>query len=114
MYARTFGLLADPKYNRDIRPQRVNEYIEAMRAGRWQDLLSDPISITADGHVLNGQHRISAAESVDWSKVDNDPSFLVIWGVEPTEAHFADGSRRTERDQKMIADKLVANLAGTS
>jgi hypothetical protein len=65
-HAKAYGLLADPRYNRDIRPQRVDEYAAEMIAGRWRDLLSDPIAITADGHVLNGQHRIAAASKVDW------------------------------------------------
>ena len=32
-HATLFGLLADPRYNRDIRPQRVDEYALAMRRG---------------------------------------------------------------------------------
>lgn len=107
-HARNCGFLADAQYNRDILPRRVEEYVAEMAAGRWRDLLSDPISITASGQVLNGQHRIAAASQVDWSQVDNDPAFLVIWNVEPYEAHFADGSRRTDRDEKVIAGKLLA------
>ena len=45
-----------------------------------------------------------------WSKVANDPQFLVLWNVDPIEAHYVDGSRRTKRDEKMIADKPVAGL----
>jgi hypothetical protein len=108
--AGNYGLLADSKFNRDIRNDRVLDYFATMKVGQWRDLLSDPISITADGQVLNGQHRIAAATLVDWSEVDNDPSFLVVWGVDPVEAQFADGSRRTNRDEKVIADKLVASL----
>jgi hypothetical protein len=113
-HAQTRGLLADSLYNRDIRHDRVTAYAEEMRAGRWRDLLSDPISVTADGQLLNGQHRIAAVMSVDWSEVDSDPSFLVVWGVEPHEAQFADGSRRTARDEKTIADKLIAGLASST
>ncbi len=78
-----------------------------MVAGAWHDLLSDPIAITSDGHVVNGQHRLAAASHVDWSKVDNDPLFLVIWNVDPTEARYADGSRRTDRDSRTIAERLL-------
>jgi hypothetical protein len=102
------GLLADSAFNREIRNDRVEQYKNEMRAGRWRDLLSDPITITADGQVLNGQHRIAAATSVDWTKVDNDPAFLIVWDVDPVEAQFADGSRRTARDEKVIASKLLA------
>jgi hypothetical protein len=70
--------------NRDMRPQHVDAYAEEMPAGRWRDS-SDPISITADGHVLNGQHRLAAASKVDWANVENDPSFLVATSQrEPT------------------------------
>jgi hypothetical protein len=101
------GLLANSLYNREMRPVRVEEYIEEMKAGRWHDLLSDPISVTEDGQVLNGQHRLAAALNVDWSEVENDPAFMVVWNVDPKEALHADGSRRTPRDEKTIATKLV-------
>ena len=107
-HAHQVGLLNDPAYNREIRLQRVLEYAASMRAGEWRDLLSDPIAITEDGQVVNGQHRLAAASRVDWSKVENDPSFLVVWGVDATEALHADGSRRTANDEKTIATKLVA------
>jgi hypothetical protein len=105
--AQVYGLLASPTLNRDIRSQRVDEYHEAMQRGDWRDLLSDPITVTSDGQVLNGQHRIAAASHVDWSKAGNDPAFLVVWNVEPEEALYADGSRRTKRDETMIATRLL-------
>jgi hypothetical protein len=108
IHARVYGLLASARYNRDLRPQRVDEYHGAMLRGEWRDLLSDPIAITADGQVLNGQHRIAAATHVDWSKLDSDPAFLVIWGASPEESLHADGSRRTAKDEKTIAMKLVS------
>jgi hypothetical protein len=111
MHATQTGLLANATYNRDIRQERVDEYREEMAKGRWRDLLSDPISVTADGHVLNGQHRLAAAVRVSWDKAGNDPAFLVIWNVKPQEALLADGSRRTPRDEKIIAKKLVAGGA---
>jgi hypothetical protein len=129
-HARTFGLLADPKFNRDIRYERVAQYADEMLAGRWRDLLTDPIGITAEGQVVNGQHRLAAVyvaqveaeEAVSrgraekyggsWPREDNDPKFLVIWNVDPTEAQYADGSRRTQKDEKVIADKVVASLTG--
>jgi len=111
--AKDLGLLADGgKYNRSIRETRVNEYAEEMAAGRWRDLLSDPIAITTDGQVLNGQHRIAAVCQLDWADDPGcDPAFLVIWGVDPQEALYADGSRRTPKDEKAIAAKLVTEAA---
>jgi hypothetical protein len=106
-HSQQIGLLADPLYNREIRKQRLDEYEAAMRAGEWRDLLSDPIALTEDGHVLNGQHRLAAASRVDWDEVENDPAFLVVWGADSSEALYADGSRRTALDEKTIATKLV-------
>jgi hypothetical protein len=106
-YAQQGGLLTGAKHNREIRPERVYEYEAIMETGNWRDLLSDPITITSDGQVVNGQHRLAAASRVDWSKVENDPSFLVITGVDPLECLFADGSRRTEKDEKTIAFKAA-------
>jgi hypothetical protein len=109
--ARNVGFLSDAKHNREIRPQRVAEYSDAMESGRWRDLLSDPITITDDGQVINGQHRLAAASQVDWSEVPNDPLFLVVWGVAPEEAAHADLARRTDRDQVIIAAKLATEKA---
>lgn len=111
--AQEYGLLAEGgKYNRPMREARVEEYAKEMEAGRWRDLLSDPIAITEDGYVLNGQHRIAAVCKIDWSDdPDYDPAFLVIWNVDPAEALYADGSRRPDKDEKTIASKLVAERA---
>jgi hypothetical protein len=105
------GILADPLYNREIRKQRVEEYAELMKDGKWHDLISDPIAITEDGQVVNGQHRLAAADQIILEEGDPDPLFLVIWGVDPKEAMFADGSRRTDRDEKTIATRLVRAAA---
>lgn len=109
--AMQLGLLANPLFNRDIRPDRVEQYREAMQAGEWHDLLSDPITISNQGQVINGQHRLAAACKVDWAAVSNDPRFLVVFGVDPNEALHADGSRRTDRDEHVIAAKLIKELA---
>jgi hypothetical protein len=108
-HASQSGLLAYPAFNRDIRPQRVDEYADEMSAGCWHDLFSDPITITRNGQIINGQHRLAAASQVDWSRVQNDPAFLVAWGVDPKEALRADGSRRTNKDEKTIAYKVATS-----
>lgn len=112
--ARDLGVLPNSLYNRDLRPQRVEEYETVMRAGKWADLLSDPLTITDDGQVVNGQHRIAACVRVDWSDVDNDPSFLVVWGVSPGEALLADGSRRTHKDEATIGVKIASAVANSN
>ena len=114
------GLLGSSLFNRNIRPERVESYVNAMVRGEWVDLLSDPISITDDGHVINGQHRLAAiADTEDqcrrlrktqpWQKTD--PAFLVLWGVEHVEALYTDGSHRTAVDEKTIAVKLICPAA---
>lgn len=108
------GFLANAKVNREIREQRVLAYREAMQAGEWRDLLSDPITITTDGHVVNGQHRLAAAEDVDWSKAPNDPLFLVVWGVSPEEALHADLAKRTSKDQVTISHKVLKAATGSN
>lgn len=122
--ASELGVLAGSDHNRDIRPDRVECYTEAMLNGEWKDLLPDPITITRDG--LNGQHRVAAAATA-WSGKctrpspepsggslfrrpvtvlpPNDPAFLVVWGVSPDEAALADGSRRTDHDHAVITTK---------
>ena len=50
-HARQSGVLANPEVNREILPRRVEGYQAQMQAGLWRDLLSDPITITADGHA---------------------------------------------------------------
>jgi hypothetical protein len=122
--ARSGGLLGSAHFNRDIRVDRVEEYEAEMRAGKWHDLLSDPIAITEDGQVLNGQHRLAALADILHPKDyeagiygepgdfgDTDPAFLVIWGVDPNEALYADGSHRTAHDEKMIAVRLLSPRA---
>ncbi len=102
------GLLVDGAYNRDIRPERVKKYSDAMVRGQWRTLLSDPIAITSDGQVVNGQHRLAALDLLEWDGSDDDGAFqfLVVWDVDPSEAQFADESHRTARDQATIARKL--------
>jgi hypothetical protein len=108
-----YGLVADGgKYNRPVNEQRVNQYQKLMRAGRWHDLLSDPIAITSDGEVVNGQHRLAAGAGIkvtfEDGKEDDSPRFLVLFDVSRDEVAFADTSMRTGRDLTVIAQKGVA------
>ncbi|APX69219.1 hypothetical protein BKD03_07260 [Brucella sp. 09RB8471] len=45
--------------NRGLRKARVNLYAKAMSEGRWK-LTSQGISLSRDGHLNNGQHRLEA------------------------------------------------------
>lgn len=106
-YAQNAGLLAHSRFNREIRNRDVDKYAKSMQGGHWNDLLSDPITITDDGQVVNGQHRLAAASKVDWQKVSYDPLFLVVWNVAPEEALHADLSSRTAKEQATIAAKTA-------
>jgi hypothetical protein len=52
-----------------------------MEAGRWY-FTPDPIVVTDEGYVVNGQHRLAAADAIDWSQSGEVPQFLVVWGVD--------------------------------
>lgn len=106
------GLLANGgQHNRPVRPARVREYREAMLRGEWRDLLSDPIAITADGEVINGQHRLAAVGGIAFDDGDReagkDPRFLVLFDVDPAEVLFADRSKRSGNDVSVIARKAM-------
>lgn len=62
--------------NRPIRPRKVELYAAAMMAGQWK-VNNDAIAFSADGDLLNGQHRL-------WACVESKKSFdsLVIFNVE--------------------------------
>jgi hypothetical protein len=104
-----YGLLADGgKFNRPVNEQRVGQYQKLMQDGQWNDLLSDPIAITSDGEVINGQHRLAAGAALsNFGPDDRDPQFLVLFDVDPAEVAFADTSKRTGRDLTVIAQKSV-------
>lgn len=46
--------------NRDLNDRKVRAYLSAMIAGEWV-LAPDAVAITAEGLVINGQHRLEAA-----------------------------------------------------
>jgi hypothetical protein len=94
-----FGL-AD--LNRPISRGRCDLYQDEMEAGRWH-FTPDPIVVTAEGYVVNGQHRLAAADGVDWSRVEQVPSFVVVWGVDKKSALLMDEAKRSTDDRRAIA-----------
>lgn len=52
-------LLENNSGNRTISDQVVQQYAREMRAGRWKET-GNPINISKDGTLLNGQHRLWA------------------------------------------------------
>ncbi|MGE0709137.1 MAG: hypothetical protein AB7N76_19470 [Planctomycetota bacterium] len=56
---RARALLASNTFNRPLRKRLVAQYAEDMRCGRWQ-LNGEPVLVSAEGVLLNGQHRLHA------------------------------------------------------
>jgi hypothetical protein len=93
--------------NRTVNPNRVTEYRNAMWRGEWW-FTPDPIVVTDEGFIINGQHRLLAAEEVAKSvKVgkpeEHAPSFVVVWNVDRKAAILMDEARRTATDRRDIA-----------
>jgi hypothetical protein len=88
--------------NRPISRARTDLYAEEMEAGRWY-FTPDPIVITDEGYVVNGQHRLAAADAVDWSEAGEVPQFLVVWGVDKKTALLMDEAKRSADDRRHIA-----------
>jgi hypothetical protein len=88
--------------NRPISTARTEVYREEMQAGRWY-FTPDPIVVSEEGYVINGQHRLCAADAVDWSAVAEIPQFLVVWGVDRRTALLMDEAKRSTTDRRHIA-----------
>lgn len=54
-----YWLAHNYKKNRRLAPLTVKQYARDMAAGNW-DTTGDPIRITSDGWMIDGQHRMSA------------------------------------------------------
>lgn len=95
--------------NRKLRKSTMFAYLSDMQSGRWyqkQDLV-DPIYISKDGVLRNGQHRLTAA-------VTGNLSFKtwVVRDCDPDVYKFLDGG-----EKRRAADQLpewVKNKAGVS
>jgi hypothetical protein len=88
--------------NRPISSARADLYLEEMQADRWY-FSPDPVVISEQGYVINGQHRLVAADAVDWSKVAEIPRFLVVWGADKKTALLMDEAKRSTTDRREIA-----------
>jgi hypothetical protein len=93
--------------NRTVNPNRVNEYRNAMWRGEWW-FTPDPIVVTDESFIINGQHRLLAAEEVANSVKEDEPekhapTFVIVWNVDKRAAILMDEARRTETDRRDIA-----------
>lgn len=93
--------------NREMQPRRTEGYAESMRLGEWWST-PDPVCISPDGCILNGQHRLLAAMQLARQRrsvpdATRDAEFVVVWDVTEKAALLMDESRRTEQDRRRIA-----------
>lgn len=74
---------------RHLSDMAVKGYAAAMRDGRWIEPTLDPIALTADGKLINGQHRLTAVIAADWSG-----EMLVAYDVDEALFPVIDTGRR--------------------
>jgi hypothetical protein len=84
--------------NRTVRKNRVSNYATQMRRGQWQ-LTGDPIRISRNGRLLDGQHRLHAI-----IEADIPVQTLIIEGLEDEVFSVIDsGLGRTPADALTFA-----------
>lgn len=93
---RAAELLAENRHNRTLRQPRVRDLAEAMRRGEW-DLNGESLKISADGGLLDGQHRLAAVLEAQVTV-----EFVVVTGL-PVEAQDTVDTGRRRR----LADVLT-------
>lgn len=100
--------------NRPLNKKRWQGFRDTILEGGWWTA-PDPITITDTGQIINGQHRLRAALSVqageDLGPDTVEPEFVVVWGVEAKAAVIMDEARRTANDRRAIAVSLMENIA---
>ena len=90
--------LAANKQNRGVSKSALAAYVKDMQEGRWL-FTGEPISFDADGHLLNGQHRLTA---IIQSGVTLP--FLVVRGLASEAQDAMDkGRKRSVSDQLGIS-----------
>jgi hypothetical protein len=101
------------KLNRDVSDSRVDEYYTAMLKGTWW-FTPDPVVVTDDGYIINGQHRLIAAEKladIDKEGSRTPPTFVVVWGVDKKAALLMDEAKRSADDRRSIAVRYATSMA---
>lgn len=81
------SLLARNRKNRSVTNARVMQYAADMKKGAWQ-INGEAIKVSADGRVLDGQHRLMAILEAD-TKIET----LLITGLDPTVQETMDQGR---------------------
>lgn len=97
--------------NRSVRPRVVEEYTRSILQDRWQDHYLNKCSISTEGVLIDGQHRLMAIVAANKAV-----PFGVEWDVEPAIADIIDrGSPRRVDDLPALKDipnkSAVASVA---
>lgn len=100
-------LLARMAPNRNVRTPKVDKYAADMASGRWV-VTGEGIKLTADGVVIDGEHRLRAVV-----KSGATIEILVVYGVELTDRVAMDtGATRTLADHlKFLGETQCNELA---
>jgi hypothetical protein len=102
-------LLGKMVANRHLRSRKRTQFANDMRGGRWRTN-GEAIKLTADGRVIDGEHRL-------WAVVDSGATIrtLVVYNVlEEDRVTMDSGSPRTLADHlKFLGHKRTAELATT-
>ena len=100
-----------PDYQRHVRKSVVAKYAEDMATGRWNpnmDFVDNPIVVSEEGFVLNGQHRLRAIVLADI------PIYMPMqYGVKAYNYMYYDNSlKRSAGDQLHVKNaNVVAAIA---
>jgi hypothetical protein len=100
--------------NRRVNLSRIQDYWGAMiRKGWW--FTPDPIVVTDDGSIINGQHRLLAVAKLIEEAEEGETipmiQFVVVWGVDKKAAILMDEARRSSTDRRDIALRFAAASA---
>lgn len=100
------AILERNSYNRPLSAASVRRYAELMMRGMWR-LTTEGIALSADGVLINGQHRLAALREAGHS-VD-----MTVWfGCAANEFEVADqGVKRTAGQVLQIKGFAYANVA---
>lgn len=90
--------------NRGVRPRKVTQYARDMLNDEWR-MTGEPVKFTADGRLLDGQHRMHAV-----IRARVTVPMLVVRGIEPDAQSYMDtGSARTPGDALALKGEEHAN-----
>lgn len=102
-------LLSYNTNNRAIKRHAVNEYAYKMAHGLWDENVLDPIVVTKDGVLENGQHRLLAV-----IKSGVPVQMLVATKTESASGAYDVGVPRSSLDSLKIRGNLPAELGNTA